>query len=94
MSNINNQWVREHQSLVYRLLREIEEYEMQGSYGGGLNLTLIRKVISDAFKEINNLQNQVDILKASMSKREAEIKKFRDMLEKAQKEAGQDANPV
>ena len=77
MSNINNQWVRENQSLVYRLLREIEEYEMQGSYGGELNLTMIRKVLSAAFKEVNALQDQLEMLKMTMKNREEELKKLR-----------------
>lgn len=73
MSNINNQWVRENQSLVYRLLRDIEEHDMRGSYGGELDLRQIRLIIEAMFKEINRLQDNIELENINMKNLMAEI---------------------
>lgn len=74
-------WIKQNRTLVQRTLYEIEQFEMQDTYGG-LNFRLIRQLLANAYQEVNKLEGMLIMKKEENAKLQQELDKINEKLNK------------
>jgi len=62
----NNAWMGSFGLRVGRIMKQVQEYHMQGGYGGNLNLMEIVTMFKSATTEIQRLQNELNAANAKI----------------------------
>jgi hypothetical protein len=66
MGKINNIWVQTHHKEISAIKRQLIEYNYSGAYGGSLPLMKVNNLLDGALIEITKLQNENNLLKATI----------------------------
>lgn len=74
-------WIKQNRTLIQRTLYEIEQFEMQDTYGG-LNFRLIRQLLSNAYQEVNKLEGMMILKEEEISKLKKELDAINEKLRK------------